>query len=74
MPKTVINNKNQTEKDKNDQKKSPSNAAIRRARQVLKLCHSGGEKPYKAELAKLLDEFGMDFVCQHACQEAAHGR
>jgi hypothetical protein len=74
MPKTVTNNKGQTKKDKNDQKKTPPNAAIARARQVMKLHHSGDDKLYNAELAKLLDEFGVDFVCQHACQEAAHGR
>ena len=74
VTKTVTNNNHKTAKASNKRRKTRQNTAVKRARQVMKLCHSGGEKPYKAELAKLLDEFGMDFVCQHACQEAAHGR
>jgi hypothetical protein len=74
MTKTVTKNNRGTNKDKDEQKNSPSNAAIKRARQVMKLGHAGDEKLYNAELAKLLDAFGMDFVCDHACQEAAHGR
>jgi hypothetical protein len=28
---------------------------------------------YDEELAKLVDEFGLDFVCQHACEETWAG-
>jgi hypothetical protein len=74
MSKTDTDNTNQTIKHKNDQKQLPSNATIKRARQVMKLGHAEDEELYAAELAKLLDKFGMDFVCDYACQEAAHGR
>jgi hypothetical protein len=74
VTKTVTKNNHRTGKAKNRQRKTRQNAAVARARQVMKLGHSRDEKLYKAELAKLLDEFGVDFVCHHACQEAAHGR
>ena len=74
MTKTVTKNNHKTGKAKNRQRKTRQNAAVARARQVMKLGYSGDEKLYKAELAKVLDEFGMDFVCQHACQKAAHER
>ena len=74
VTKTVTKNNHKTGKAKNRQRKTRQNPAVERARQVMKLDHSRDEKLYNAELAKLLDEFGIDFVCQHACQEAAHER
>ncbi len=40
----------------------------------MKLYHSEESKLWVPELTKLLDEFGIDFVCQHACKTEAYGR
>jgi hypothetical protein len=74
MQKTVTIKKNQTKSENMVQTRAPTNASVQRARRVMKLYQSGDYKRHNAELTKLLDEFGIDFVCQHACRAETDGR
>jgi hypothetical protein len=74
MPKAVTKKHCQTKTEKIVETKAPSSESIRRARKIMKLYHTEGPKLHSTELAKLLDEFGIDFVCQHACRAEAYGR
>jgi hypothetical protein len=74
MPKAVVIKKDQPKIESMIETKAPSSDSIRRARKVMKLYHSGGPKLHNTELAKLLDEFGIDFMCQHACRAEVYGR
>jgi hypothetical protein len=74
MPKTVITKNDRTKNGENDLMKTSPNPVIKRTRQVMKLYHSEDPKLWVSELTKLLDDFGIDFVCQHACRAETHGR
>ena len=74
MPKSTTVKKDQTKHEKPINTKAPSKNSIKRALKIMKLYHTGGPDLHRAELAKLLDEFGIDFVCQHACRAEAYGR
>jgi hypothetical protein len=74
MTKAVTGKNNPTKTESMIETKAPSSESIRRARRIMKLYHTGGPELYSTELAKLLDEFGIDFVCQHACRAEAYGR
>jgi hypothetical protein len=75
MPKAVTIRKDQTKETKDmTETKAPSSESIRRALKIMKFYHTGGPEHCSSELAKLLDEFGIDFVCQHACKAEAEER
>ena len=74
MPKAVTRKNNQTKSENMNETKAPTHESIKRARKIMKLYHTGGAELHSAKLAKLLDEFGIDFVCQHACKAEAYGR
>ena len=74
MPKAITVKKDQTKSEEMIQTKAPTMSSIKRARKIMKLYHTGGAELHSAKLAKLLDEFGIDFVCQHACRAEAYGR
>jgi hypothetical protein len=46
--------------------------AIERIHACMKLGLSCDQTLYDEELGKLVDEFGVDFVCRHACEETWH--
>jgi hypothetical protein len=74
MPKTVNTKNDHAKNRRNHPKKTSPNPVIKRTRQVMKLYHSEDPKLWVPELTKLLDEFGIDFVCQHACNAEVYGR
>ena len=74
MPRTVSTKNDHAKNGKKHPKKPSLNPAIKRTRQIMKLYHSEDFKLWVPELTKLLDEFGIDFVCQHACKTEAYGR
>ena len=74
MPKSVTEKNDLIENENVIATKAPSSESIRRARKIMNHYHTGGPKLHSTELAKLLDEFGIDFVCQHACKAEAQGR
>jgi hypothetical protein len=74
MPKAITIDKDQTKSENMIQTKAPTNESIKHARKVMKLYQSKDYTRYNAELTKLLDEFGIDFVCQHACRAETDGR
>jgi hypothetical protein len=74
MPKAIIIDNDNIKGEKMTQRKAPTYRSIERARKVMKLYQSKDYTRYNAELTKLLDEFGIDFVCQHACRAETDGR
>ncbi len=74
MPKAISKKTDRAKSEEMIQTKAPTHESIKRALKIMKLYHTGGPKLHRVELAKLLDEFGIDFVCQHACKAEAYGR
>jgi hypothetical protein len=66
-------NNEDPEIDESDYTNEPQDPAVEWVHEVMRLCTAGNDNPYNAELTRLVDEFGADFVSQHACQEAAEG-
>ena len=53
--------------------KNPDPVVSERIRECMKLGLGSNKERYDEELGKLVDEFGPDFVSQHACEETWFG-
>ena len=74
MPRTVSTENDHAKNGKNHPKKpltKPSDQTDTPSHEAIPLRKF---KLWVPELTKLLDEFGIDFVCQHACKTEAYGR
>jgi hypothetical protein len=74
MPSGVKKESGLTKNRENDPRKTSSSEVIKRTRQVMKLYHSEEPEHWVPEMTKLLDDLGIDFVCQHACRAETYGR
>jgi hypothetical protein len=61
------------EDEMKERSKNPHHVVIERIHKCIRSGLGGNEVQYDAELAELVDEFGVDFVSQHACEETWHG-
>jgi hypothetical protein len=65
-------NNDDPEIDESDSANEPQDPAVEWVHEGMRL-RTAEMDVYNSELAKLVDELGIDFVCQHACHEAAEG-
>jgi hypothetical protein len=53
--------------------KNPHHVVIERIHECMRSGLGADQVKYDEELARLVDEFGVDFVSQHACEETWSG-
>jgi hypothetical protein len=66
-------NTDDSEIDESDEANEPQDPAVDWVHEVMRLSTAGNDMVFNAELTTLVDELGIEFVSQHACEVAAEG-
>jgi hypothetical protein len=72
MTEKASGNTSDTEVEDRIEADEPRDLAIDWVHEVMRL-NTAGKEVFDAELIRLVDELGMDFVCQHVCEEELEG-
>jgi hypothetical protein len=67
-------NADHSEVDEREEANEPQDPTVAWVQEVMRLSTAGNDEQFDAELTTLVDELGIDFVSQYACEEELEGR